>query len=148
MKNTVKDDLFQELLESAKEGAAIVNGSARPSRTFELPETEVRALRNEFGLSQDKFARLVGISVGTLHNREQGRLRPEGPARVILNIASRHPEVLRSEQVNQSVPGPPKPARRRGKSERRGRAIYQSLTSARLPPEQQGRNPGTGADFG
>ncbi|HCE69426.1 MAG TPA: hypothetical protein DER40_18585, partial [Geobacter sp.] len=45
-------------------------------------------------LSQDKFADLVGISVGTLRNWEQGRRKPEGPARVLLQVASRHPEAL------------------------------------------------------
>lgn len=94
MRNTMKDKLFQELLESVKQGAAIIKGKTLPSRTFEFPETEVRALREQFGLSQDKFAHLVGISVGTLRNWEQGRRKPEGPARVLLKVASRHPEVL------------------------------------------------------
>lgn len=90
----MKDDLFQELLESVKQGAAIMKGEVQPSRTFEFPETEVHALREQFGLSQEKFARLVGISVGTLRNWEQGRRKPEGPARVLLRVAALHPEAL------------------------------------------------------
>jgi putative transcriptional regulator len=90
----MEDKLFQELLTSVKQGAAIMKGSLQPSRTFEFPESEVRALREQFGLSQDKFAHLVGISVGTLRNWEQGRRRPEGPARVLLQVAARHPEAL------------------------------------------------------
>jgi putative transcriptional regulator len=90
----MKDELFQELLESVKQGAAIKKGAIQPSRMFEFPETEVRLLREQFGLSQDKFAHLVGISVGTLRNWEQGRRRPEGPARVLLKIASLHPEAF------------------------------------------------------
>jgi putative transcriptional regulator len=90
----MNDELFQELLTSVKQGAEIMKGTMQPSRTFEFPETEVRALREQFGLSQDKFADLVGISVGTLRNWEQGRRKPEGPARVLLRVASRHPEVL------------------------------------------------------
>lgn len=90
----MKDELFQELLESVKQGAAIMKDEMKPSRSFEFPETEVRALRQQFGLSQDKFADLVGISVGTLRNWEQGRRKPEGPARVLLRIASLHPEAL------------------------------------------------------
>lgn len=90
----MKDDLFQELLASVKQGAAIRKGTLQPSRTFEFPETEVRALREQFGLSQDKFAHLVGISVGTLRNWEQGRRKPEGPARVLLRVAAQHPEAL------------------------------------------------------
>ena len=90
----MKDDLFQELLESVKQGAEIMKGTMQPARAFESPETEVRTLREKFGLSQDKFANLVGISVGTLRNWEQGRRKPEGPARVLLRVASRHPEAL------------------------------------------------------
>lgn len=90
----MKDDLFKELLESVKQGATIMKGTMQPSRSFEFPETEVRALRQQFGLTQDKFAHLVGISVGTLRNWEQGRRKPEGPARVLLRVASRHPEAL------------------------------------------------------
>jgi putative transcriptional regulator len=90
----MNDELFQELLESVKQGAAILKGRIQPSRTFEFPETEVRSLRQQFGLSQDKFAHLVGISVATLRNWEQGRRKPEGPARVLLKVASRHPEAL------------------------------------------------------
>ena len=55
----MKDELFNELLESVKQGAAIIKGTVQPSRSFEFPETEVRALREQFGLSQDKFARLA-----------------------------------------------------------------------------------------
>lgn len=90
----MKDELFQDLLESVKQGAAIMKGTLPPSRTFDFPETEVKALREQFGLSQDKFAHLVGISVGTLRNWEQGRRKPEGPARVLLQVASLHPEAL------------------------------------------------------
>lgn len=101
----MEDKLFQELLESVKQGAEITKGTMTPSRIFQFPETEVRLLRERFGLSQDKFATLVGISVGTLRNWEQGRRKPEGPARVLLNLASEHPEwlldqVKKSEEVS------------------------------------------------
>ena len=45
-------------------------------------------LREKFGLSQDKFANLVGISVGTLRNWEQGRRKPEGPGQSSLHFAT------------------------------------------------------------
>ncbi|MEW6593741.1 MAG: helix-turn-helix domain-containing protein [Thermodesulfobacteriota bacterium] len=88
------DKHFQELLASVKQGAAIMKGNARPSRSFQFPEVEVRELRSRFGLTQDKFAALIGISVATLRNWEQGRRKPEGPARVLLRVAAAHPEAL------------------------------------------------------
>ena len=90
----MNDELFRELLASVKQGAEIIKGTMQPSRSFEFPETEVRALREQFGLSQDKFADLVGISVGTLRNWEQGRRKPVGPARVLLQVVARYPEAL------------------------------------------------------
>ena len=90
----MKDKLFKELLESVKQGSAIMKGTVKPSRTFEFPESEVRKIREQYGLSQDKFATLMGISVATLRNWEQGRRKPEGPARVLLRVAAAHPDAL------------------------------------------------------
>ena len=56
---------------------------------------DVAALRRFVGLTQDQFARAMGISVHTLRNWEQGRRRPEGPAVALLRIAARHPRILR-----------------------------------------------------
>ena len=53
------------------------------------------ALRRFIGLSQDRFAQAMGISVHTLRNWEQGRRRPEGPALALLRIAARHPRIIR-----------------------------------------------------
>jgi putative transcriptional regulator len=88
------DKHFQELLESVKQGVAIIDGKAQPSRSFRYPEINVQELRSQFGLSQNKFAALIGISVATLRNWEQGRRKPEGPARVLLRVASTHPEAI------------------------------------------------------
>jgi putative transcriptional regulator len=90
----MKKELFEELLESVKQGGAIMKGTTKPLRTFEFPESEVRKIREQYGLSQDKFATLMGISVATLRNWEQGRRKPEGPARVLLRVAATHPDVL------------------------------------------------------
>ena len=92
----MKKELFEELLESVKQGSAIMKGAMKPSRIIiiEFPESEVRKIREHYGLSQDNFASLMGISVATLRNWEQGRRKPEGPARVLLMVAAKHPEAL------------------------------------------------------
>jgi putative transcriptional regulator len=77
-----------------KQGGAVMKGSMKPLRTFEFPESEVRKIREQYGLSQDKFATLMGISVATLRNWEQGRRKPEGPARVLLRVAATNPDAL------------------------------------------------------
>ena len=91
---SMKEELFEELLESVKQGGAILRGEMKPGRSFEFDSPGVQAIRKQYGLSQEKFATLLGISVSTLRNWEQGRRRPEGPARVLLRVAARHPEAI------------------------------------------------------
>jgi putative transcriptional regulator len=61
----------------------------------EFRSGDVSALRCFTGLSQEMFARALGISVHTLRNWEQGRRVPDGPALALLRIAARHPRVIR-----------------------------------------------------
>ena len=56
---------------------------------------DIVALRRFVALSQQAFAKALGISIHTLRNWEQGRRTPEGPALALLRIAARHPKVLR-----------------------------------------------------
>lgn len=90
----MKKELFEELIESVKQGSKIIKGKMKALRSFEFPESEVQKIREQYGLSQDKFASLMGISVATLRNWEQGRRKPEGPARVLLRVAAAHPEAI------------------------------------------------------
>jgi putative transcriptional regulator len=58
------------------------------------PSVDVQMLRQKFGLSQADFSRRFGFSLDALQNWEQGRNVPEGPARTLLKIIERHPEVV------------------------------------------------------
>jgi putative transcriptional regulator len=90
----MNEELFAELLESVREGGAILRGEKQPSRAFEFKEPDVKAIREKYDLSQSQFAALLGISVKTLQNWEQGRRIPRGPARVLLQVAARHPDAV------------------------------------------------------
>ncbi len=91
----MKKELFEELLESVKQAKAIEKGELKPARTFKFdPKNDVVKVRGKLGLSQAKFAAVLGISADTLQNWEQGCRSPTGPAKVLLRIASKHPEVL------------------------------------------------------
>ena len=104
----MRKDLFDQLVESVKQMKAIEAGRLKPSRVTRIEtlaegaSPDVAALRARFQLSQAQFARLLGISVGTLQNWEQNRRRPEGPAKVLLRVAAAHPEALLS--VTKEVP--------------------------------------------
>lgn len=96
----MRKELFDELLQSVREMQEIRAGERRPARlttsreVFQRDVKDVGALRRHFGLSQSKFAMMLGISVDTLQNWEQGRRQPDGPARVLLRVAATHPEAI------------------------------------------------------
>ncbi|GMR14079.1 MAG: helix-turn-helix domain-containing protein [Gemmatimonadota bacterium] len=90
----MNDDLFNELVASVREGGAILGGKTDVFRPIVGEELDVAAIRDEYGLSQAKFAALLGISVRTLQNWEQRRRQPQGPARVLLKVAARHPKAI------------------------------------------------------
>jgi putative transcriptional regulator len=76
-----------EILEGIRE---LKRGEVGRVVTFP-PVAETRA---RVGLSQSEFARLLGVSVRTLQEWEQGRRAPSGPARTLLRIAQQNPHAL------------------------------------------------------
>jgi len=86
------DNDFNELLSSVQEMDSIVNKNVEPSRITEFAEPEVKSIRDKIGLSQTRFAGLIGVSKRTLENWEQGRRHPTGPARALLRILDKDPE--------------------------------------------------------
>lgn len=90
----MKDELFDELVASVREGGAILRGEAAPARKFVITGPDVKRIRAGYKLSQSEFATLLGISVATLQNWEQGRRTPEGPARILLQVAAKHPDAV------------------------------------------------------
>ena len=90
----MRDADFRELLASVREAGAIRRGETKPSRVFEFRPDDVRRVRRRLGQTQAEFAAMIGVSVGTLRNWEQGRRIPEGPARALLRVASRNPDAV------------------------------------------------------
>jgi putative transcriptional regulator len=86
----VRQEMFDELLEAVRQGGQYIRGRRAPSRTFELKMPDVKAIREKHDLSQNEFASLLRIPPATLRNWEQGRRQPEGPARVLLQIAAQN----------------------------------------------------------
>jgi putative transcriptional regulator len=95
--------MFDELLSSVQEAKEILRGNTKPSRTFFIKEPNAKEIRTKMSLTQKEFATLMNISIHTLRNWEQGRRHPEGPARVLLNVANHYPEILMSYTSNQAI---------------------------------------------
>lgn len=79
-------DLGRELLKSVRQMTA---GKGR------VVLSPVISARKKSGLSQAEFAKLLGVSVRTLQEWEQGRRQPSGAAKTLISIAERRPEVLK-----------------------------------------------------
>ena len=90
----MKEEIFQELLESIREASSILREEKEPSRVFSLEEVDIKAIRKRYNMSQEKFAGLIGVSKRTLEGWEQGRRKPKGPARRLLQVAAKHPEAV------------------------------------------------------
>ena len=88
----MKEDDFNNLVKSIKQAEKIKNGQLKPGRTFEFNPQDIKVIRNKLHKSQSQFALMIGVSVSTLQNWEQGRRMPDGPARALLKVASENPE--------------------------------------------------------
>ena len=120
----MNQERFEELSEALRQAKAVRRGEAAPARVWNVTQGKdgqlhrrqleakeyqreqraewdksIPATRTRLRLSQNKFAALLGISVKTLHNWEQGRRQPTGAARVLLRVASRHPEIVLAEAM-------------------------------------------------
>lgn len=87
-------ETFEELLTSVREGANIFRGEKNPSRSFEVSRQDLKTMREQLNLSQRELAVLLGISIDTLQNWEQGRRKPRGAAKILIHVAEKHPEAI------------------------------------------------------
>ncbi len=89
-KELTGEELGDKLLQSVKERRA-----GKAARVTQIAGNEVAAARLKTGLSQILFAQALQISPRTLQEWEQGRREPSGAAKALIQIAFRHPEVIR-----------------------------------------------------
>src|SRR5690606_37763056 len=90
------EELGTKLLSSVKE---MQSGNA--ARVTKVSANEVASARLKTGLSQKEFARALQISARTLQEWEQGRRSPSGAAKALIQIAFRHPEIIKEGLMSQ-----------------------------------------------
>ena len=86
-----KRNLFEEIRESLE--ACRDRPETLPRREVSAPD--VKAIREQFGLSQAQLAAFLNVSKRTLENWEQRRRGPTGPAQTLLRIMEREPQAIR-----------------------------------------------------
>jgi len=90
----MKNKAFKDLLKSIDQARKIHNGKLSPGRVFKFNPVAVANIRKRLHVSQAEFAYMIGVSIDTLQNWEQGRRRPEGPALALLKVAEFSPETV------------------------------------------------------
>jgi putative transcriptional regulator len=87
---------FNSLMKGAREALAFAQGdkSIGKATVIEVDDLDVAKIRAKVKLSQDAFASAFGIKPATLRNWEQNRVKPQGPARVLLTLIDRAPAAV------------------------------------------------------
>ncbi|MBO1537762.1 MULTISPECIES: helix-turn-helix domain-containing protein [unclassified Pseudomonas] len=88
------ENFQKDLLASVRQMKA-----GKAARKTEVTLSAAAEARAKVGVSQSAFAELLGVSLRTLQDWEQGRRRPAGAAQTLLRVASQHPEALRDLQA-------------------------------------------------
>lgn len=86
----------ERIIRGLDQAIAWARGEDVPMRVtiVRVPVVDVRAIRRKLKLSQTQFAVKFGFARATLRNWEQGRTKPDGPARVLLAVIAKHPEAV------------------------------------------------------
>jgi len=87
-------NLAEELIDSLGEALAHAQGEVPNVREHSIELPQVRRIRGKLGLSQEEFARLLGVSASGLRKWEQGQRAPRGAAATLLRIMEREPQAV------------------------------------------------------
>jgi putative transcriptional regulator len=90
----MNDVMFSELMASIEEAGKIRTVRLEASRIMSILEPDVISIREKYEMTQQEFSALLGISIGTLRNWEQGRRKPQGSAKVLLRITEKRPKAI------------------------------------------------------
>ena len=90
-------EAFDKVMAGLDDVQAYLDGERDGIRNIKVTKPDVASIRNRTGLSQPAFAKSIGVPLGTLKNWEQGRRRPEGPARVLLSLIEKRPSIVQEE---------------------------------------------------
>ena len=83
-------DIRDEILQGIRD----IKGG-RIGRRYTTESYPIVRAREKSGLSQAEFAQLLGVSIRTIQDWEQGRREPNAAAKTLIKVAELHPSVLR-----------------------------------------------------
>ena len=92
----MSEEMFSELIQSIKEAGLIEKGELQPARVSVIDALDIAAIRNKTHKTQEEFATMLNISIGTLRNWEQGRRKSDSAALSLLKVVSANPQYVES----------------------------------------------------
>ncbi|ROV60625.1 helix-turn-helix domain-containing protein [Vibrio ponticus] len=87
-------DAFKSIQQGLMEAIEFAEGQTKSATVHKFDSVDVKALRNNVGMTQAEFAATFGISLGTLRHWERGDRTPRGPALVLLNVLAKDPQAV------------------------------------------------------
>lgn len=89
----MKDEDFQGIMDGIRDATAFAQGKS--SRAQVVAGPNVKAIRKRINMTQAKFAETYRLPLGTVKDWEQGRRQPDAPARALLTVIDKRPDVVR-----------------------------------------------------
>jgi putative transcriptional regulator len=84
-----------------QEALSYAEGTTKAKKhVIKVPAVDVHRARAKLGLTQEVFASTFGVSISTIQNWEQGRRKPSGAAKVLLNVIEISPETVKQALYN------------------------------------------------
>ena len=93
MANT-NSSVFDDIMQGLDEAVEFARGKQSGAIIHDVSPLDVKGIRNQLDMTQEEFAQAVGVKLPTLRHWERGDRKPNGPARVLLNLLSREPEQI------------------------------------------------------
>jgi putative transcriptional regulator len=91
----MSNDVFNDIMSGLGEALAHAKGEPTPGLILHVPETvDVASIRERTGLKRPAFAATIGVPVATLRQWETRRRQPQGPARVLLAMLDKNPQIV------------------------------------------------------
>jgi putative transcriptional regulator len=89
-------NLGDDLIEGMKEALAYAKGDERGTRVTVVHVPDVKAIREQLGLSQEAFSKTYHIPLATVRGWEQNRRRPDATASAYLTVIAKVPAAIRN----------------------------------------------------
>lgn len=87
-------DFYNDVMGALEEAVSYAQGEKTEAIIHEVQPLDIKTIRASVDMTQEEFAKAVGVKLPTLRHWERGDRKPTGPARVLLNLLSREPDTV------------------------------------------------------